>query len=323
MLRSYSQALLQGRISMEHSGYDIIGDIHGHAGALIELLEILGYRATASGYAHPQRKVIFLGDFIDRGEQLVEHRKLLSIVMAMVDNGHAKAIMGNHEFNALAYHTEVDGKPLRPHTDKNTKQHQAFLNEYSKSDPEKARVLNFFSSLPLWLDLGPLRAVHACWDQSSVNFLAARAVGARLTPELLLQASCQGSEAFNAVETLLKGCEVDLPDGVSFLDKDGNRRAAVRVQWWSRHAKALGEIALPAGVDIGLAANLPLPAAIPHYPSAHKPCFIGHYWLRGEPAPLADNVACLDYSVAGNGKLVAYRFDGEQLLQKDKFVFVA
>ncbi len=94
--------------------YDLIGDIHGHAGALVELLEHLGYQHSDSGYCHPSRKVIFLGDFIDRGEHLAQHKELLTIVMPMVQNGHALAVMGNHEFNALAYHTEVNGLFLRP-----------------------------------------------------------------------------------------------------------------------------------------------------------------------------------------------------------------
>ena len=307
---------------MEHNKFDIIGDIHGHADALIELLELLGYQETKTGYAHPERKVIFLGDFIDRGEHLVQHRKLLRVVMSMVNNGHAKAIMGNHEFNALAYHTDVNGSPLRPHTDKNKKQHQAFLNEYADNDPEKADVLDFFRALPMWLDLGPLRVVHACWDEEKIKQLASKAEEARLTPELLVEAATEGSDAFHTVETLLKGCEVELPEGVSFLDKDDNPRTAVRVQWWNSSAEALGEIALPLGIDIGAAAKLQVPRGIPHYPKADKPCFIGHYWLNGVPAPLTDNVACLDYSVAGGGKLVAYRFDGEQVLSKDKFVFV-
>jgi hypothetical protein len=39
---------------------------------------------------------------------------------------------------------------------------------------------------------------------------------------------------------------------------------------------------------------------------------------------LAPNVACLDYSIAaeGGGKLVAYRWEGEQELSEEKFVFV-
>ena len=37
-----------------------------------------------------------------------------------------------------------------------------------------------------------------------------------------------------------------------------------------------------------------------------KPVFLGHYWMEGDPAPLATNIACLDYSVAKpGGKLVA------------------
>ncbi len=50
------------------------------------------------------------------------------------------------------------------------------------------------------------------------------------------------------------------------------------------------------------------------------PVFLGHYWLKGEPALLAPNVACVDYSVAvPGGALVAYRWDGEQWLDPAHF----
>ena len=117
---------------MQESGYDIIGDIHGHGSALVALLEHLGYQDHGDGYRHPTREVVFLGDFIDRGEDLREHRMVMDTVMPMVNNGFAQAVMGNHEFNALAFHTEADGKPLRLHSDKNLKQHRAFLNEYGE-----------------------------------------------------------------------------------------------------------------------------------------------------------------------------------------------
>ena len=55
----------------------------------------------------------------------------------------------------------------------------------------------------------------------------------------------------------------------------------------------------------------PCRKVFPEYDASDKPCFIGHYWLSGDPEPLAPNVACLDYSVAKNGKLVAYRWSGE------------
>ncbi len=60
------------------------------------------------------------------------------------------------------------------------------------------------------------------------------------------------------------------------------------------------------------------------YPSTTKPVFFGHYWLEAErPTILAENVACLDYSVAKGGFLCAYRWEGEQKLSNDHFVRVA
>jgi predicted MPP superfamily phosphohydrolase len=50
--------------------------------------------------------VIFLGDYIDRGPEI---QKVLQIVRGMVDRGNAIALMGNHEFNAMASHAP-DGK---------------------------------------------------------------------------------------------------------------------------------------------------------------------------------------------------------------------
>lgn len=84
------------------SGYDLIGDIHGHANDLIGLLKQLGYSMVGGCYRHPDRQVIFLGDFVDRG---CNQQKVLQIVMPMVKKKAALALMGNHEFNALAFHT--------------------------------------------------------------------------------------------------------------------------------------------------------------------------------------------------------------------------
>jgi len=58
-----------------------------------------------------------------------------------------------------------------------------------------------------------------------------------------------------------------------------------------------------------------------HYAARDKPVFFGHYWLQGVPELQTDNVCCLDYSVAKDGKLVAYRWDGEQVLKREKMVW--
>lgn len=57
--------------------YDLIGDIHGHADALQQLLKKLGYYRQKGVYRHPDRQAIFLGDFIDRGPRI---REMLEIV---------------------------------------------------------------------------------------------------------------------------------------------------------------------------------------------------------------------------------------------------
>ena len=104
--------------------YDLIGDIHGHADELVQLLEALGYQKVQGTYRHSERKVIFVGDFIDRGPKI---RQVLEIVRPMIEGGHALAVMGNHELNALAYHTEdpeSPGKYLRRRSDKNVGQHR-------------------------------------------------------------------------------------------------------------------------------------------------------------------------------------------------------
>lgn len=113
---------------MNHSGYDIIGDIHGYAQYLEKLLLKLGYKEQDGFFKHPVRTAIFVGDLIDRGP---ENIRVVQIVRAMVEAGSAKAIMGNHEYNAICFHTpDGNGGYLRPHTDKNRKQHRAFLDEY-------------------------------------------------------------------------------------------------------------------------------------------------------------------------------------------------
>lgn len=81
-------------------GYDVIGDIHGHAGELRALLAGMGYTQHGRGYRHLDRKVLFVGDFVDRGPAISE---VIDIVRSMVDANDALAVMGNHEYNAISF----------------------------------------------------------------------------------------------------------------------------------------------------------------------------------------------------------------------------
>jgi len=304
--------------------YDLIGDIHGHADELTHLLEALGYRPDHGVYRHPDRRVIFLGDFIDRGPKI---RQVLEVVRPMVEEGRALAVLGNHELNALAFHTEDQGSPgeyLRRRTPKNVKQHRQTVEQLG---PQGLRTyLDWFRTLPLWLDLDGLRAVHACWDEAAIGAIEWGRQEHGGSTTAFLEAACRaGGSLFGPVEVVLKGKEAGLPDGGSFADKDGHVRTAIRTRWYlppdghTYRTYALQSDEVPCDADLSGA----LHAASAPYPTDAKPVFVGHYWLTADrPEVLAGNVACLDYSVAKGGFLCAYRWKGEQTLSNKNFVRV-
>jgi hypothetical protein len=304
--------------------YDLIGDIHGHADELVQLLDALGYQQSQRVYGHPERKVIFLGDFIDRGPKI---RQVLEIVRPMIEEGKALAVMGNHELNALAYHTEdpeVAGQHLRRHNDKNVHQHRKTV-EQLKPD-ELMTYLAWFRTLPMWLDLDGLRVVHACWDEQPVTKIAAALVEqGGVTPALLYSACKKGKALFAPVEIVLKGKEGSLPQGLSFQDKDGSVRTEIRTRWYLPTEKqTYRTYALQSDeIDCDLELDGSVIEQAAPYPATAKPVFVGHYWLSANrPEVLAENVACLDYSVAKGGFLCAYRWNGEQKLSNDSFIWV-
>jgi hypothetical protein len=309
-------------------GFDLIGDIHGRLAPLQALLRKLGYREEQGVWRHASRQVIFLGDFIDRGP---DQREVVQLVRAMVDAGEARAVMGNHEFNALAFHTEdpeMPGTWLRRRTLRNIRQHLAFLNAYlTEGDyrDELEDVLGWFMSLPLFLEFDDLRVVHACWDRDAIELLRPQlAPGNRFTPSLLIEACQKDKESHYAVKALLTGKELKLPEGASFHDKEGTRRHRMRIRWWESGEQTYRSLFMgPESAETHIPDDPVDTDHLLEYGHNEPPVFLGHYWLEGEPAPLADNVACLDYSVAKpGGALAAYRWDGEQTLSADKYVTV-
>jgi hypothetical protein len=58
------------------------------------------------------------------------------------------------------------------------------------------------------------------------------------------------------------------------------------------------------------------------HPYWGPPVLFGHYWFTGKPEVISKQFACLDYSVAKDGPLVAYRWDGEAELSSEKLTWV-
>ena len=301
--------------------FDIIGDIHGRFQTLERLLKKLGYEPHGDVWKHEERRVLFLGDYIDRGSQ---PRETLHLVRGMVDAGHAVAIMGNHELNAIAYHTlDPSGQPLRENNDRNKQQHAATLNAFAGHASEWVGWLDWFKGLPFFYEEPGLRAVHACWCETSVEHVRHQSLR---DMDFLLRATEKETEAWEAVEALLKGPEIDIGRHVLVEDFRGHEiRPELRVRWWGYDAPsyASSEISMPPGAVV--TEKRIEHAEVEHLPNLNPggpPVFFGHYKMphhRGF-APVDRGFCCLDYGAGSGGALVAYRWDGEQELESSRFV---
>ena len=296
--------------------YDLIGDIHGQYDRLESLLEQLGYRYSGTSFRHPDRKAIFLGDLIDRGKQ---NKAVIDLVRRMTDNDQATVILGNHEFNAVAFHSRDPdtGKPLREHSEKNIGQHKTFLNEYPIGDPNTKSVIEWFKMMPLFLELDGFRVVHACWDQTAIDALKpSLSPQDGLTDDLILSASTEGHPSYRHVEHLLKGPEIKLPGGSQLTDKSGHARDTVRIKWWELDGpKTYRSLAL---------IRTEILDQLPDHDASHidppvkygvdQPVvFFGHYSLCPQTQkPLqASNLVCLDLSGHFDPPITAYRWEGK------------
>jgi len=315
---------------MQTQGWDIIGDIHGHGRELEALLHKLGYEQDENipfNYSHPdKRKVIFLGDLIDRGDQ---QWKVVHIAKAMCENNNAEAILGNHELNAIGFFLQDEnGKYLRERNNVHTSQHRAFLNEFAfdlKGENPWQKTIEWFITLPLWIEKDGLRCVHACWEQKQINLLEKITMHGYLDIDLIKKAFDKKTAEHKAIEIILKGFELELPDNQFFVDGEGNKRQHIRATWWNKELNTLRETFLgPATARQHIPEMTFDTGHLPQYDENDKPLFFGHYWMCGTPALLNTNIACLDWSVIrqNEGKLVAYRWNGEQKLYDENLIWV-
>ncbi len=85
----------------DHGPFDIIGDVHGCYDELVALLRNLGHEvdaAAATVRITSGRKLLFLGDLVDRGPKTPD---VLRLVMNAVASGAALCVPGNHDVKLM------------------------------------------------------------------------------------------------------------------------------------------------------------------------------------------------------------------------------
>jgi hypothetical protein len=302
--------------------YDIIGDIHGNADSLKVLLGKMGYVKEHGYYHHPGRKAIFTGDFINRGKKV---RQTLKIVKRMVDNKSACAIMGNHEYNFICYHTKSLGKGyLKKHNSSNRSLFY-YTTKAFRDHPEKWKeYLQWMKELPLFLEFENLRVVHACWNKRLIKFVKRNLPGNRMTEAFLHNSAREGTVENEVVRVLLTGVEVPAGKLISAVNSQGARVDQIRIKWWLKpDSLSLSEAALG---EYEITPDRPLKKEDKEkfypYPPERRPVFIGHYCLLGAPGLQTSNICCVDYCCYRKGNLVGYRMHGETSLIHENLVSV-
>ena len=290
---------------------DIIGDIHGELEALINLGRHLGYD-TLRDWDHPDgRRLIFVGDLIDRGPRSLE---VATLVHALVKQGRALCLMGNHEFNIIEWHR---GRQSPKSSNLDTIS-QIALN----SDPWRP-VLEFFETLPIAVQLPDLRITHAAWHSDCFTqlspVLATSPNVALIDPFwdtfIALHSPYQKGGTFRKGLSLknfpgqdesplgifIKGYET--PTDTPFLDNDGKLRRVIRTPWWQpEFSEVPRDVRLVFGHYWNMPPHEPNMAFVPPYPSGHPE---SRTWYHSQanipqygqiPLDAHTTAICIDYN---------------------------
>ncbi|HDY8069843.1 TPA: metallophosphoesterase [Vibrio vulnificus] len=304
-IRARASQLEQGFAFREKHQVDellFIGDVHGQVTKLDTLLEHYSWEPDDA-------KLVFVGDLIDNAlDSGADHLTLLNKVKGWTDEQKAFCLLGNHEFNAVGWYLrKPDGSYCRDRNKAgNIMQHKLFLEQVGEDSREHGKWIEWFKTLPLFLNFGDLTAIHACWHDESIQ---------RLRPYLNEDNSLKGEywydafdpnhELYYLIETLLKGPEVTLPKGSSFLDKNGIERKEIRVAWWKEKysVETYQDLAMVGQSQIENIPSVQLGSGSTKYNQAPLvPVIIGHYTLEPTKFPqiLSDKVICVDFNAAKN-----------------------
>ena len=145
------------RVIPEDFGLDVICDLHGLLPQFLELAAKLGYELVDGLPVHPEgRKMLFLGDIIDRGDFSID---LLELVRRMVEKGLAYAIRGNHEQKLLSFLHQQEQGNLK--TWSSAASANTGLDLLRRDGEFRGRLVDFVKSMPGYHVRGRIGFVHS------------------------------------------------------------------------------------------------------------------------------------------------------------------
>jgi len=191
---------------------DIVGDIHGELSALQALLLQLGYDERGN---HPKhRKLVFIGDLVDRGP---DSDGVLALIQSLIANGNAYSILGNHEINLLIDDIK-DGSGW--FFDERYKADLKNYAPFQRTAPERRQaVRDFLGNLPIALIRDDIRVVHAAWTTSAIEAIQDVPIGS-VTQQFKLWDSIAQSKA--EASGLFQRCQAEKARWAAQLEDEHN-----------------------------------------------------------------------------------------------------
>jgi len=149
--------------ALAHGPLDIIGDVHGEADALDQLLARLGYDALGR---HAQgRRLVFVGDLCDRGP---DTPRVFARVRGIVEAGHGQLVLGNHELNLLRGERKDGNDWFWGQDSERDRKYEPYMR---LPGDQRQALLRFLMRQPFALERPDLRVVHAAWHAPSIQAL--------------------------------------------------------------------------------------------------------------------------------------------------------
>lgn len=156
------KALIFEDLSHLNGPFDIVGDVHGCFDELYELIKKLGYKIykieDSYKVSHSQnRKLVFVGDLVDRGPKISE---VLKLVMDMAESNIAHCVKGNHDDKLKRKLLGRDVKVIHG-------LEQSLEQLELESTGFKEEVIEFLNNLKAYLifDTGKLIVSHAGFQE--------------------------------------------------------------------------------------------------------------------------------------------------------------
>ena len=280
----------------------------------------MGYQLVNDCYSHPSRKAVFVGDFINRGPKI---REALILIRKMVEKGSAYAILGNHEMYAVLYYLrDIEGKYYKKRIPKYQLLINQTLDEFILYKDEFKSHLKWLRTLPMFLDFGAIRIVHACWNNDNIQLLKENITKPKLTKTILREIALNETEFSKSFWETCKGIDFQMPKNLLVFDEEGRPHRSFRIKWWENpEGKTFKDYSLESRFELP-AYTIPkeLSVAREIYPENDPIVFFGHYCLKECCSVLSSNLCCVDSCVTRTGKLLAYRWEGEERPIKSNFI---